>query len=669
VDRFERMLTLLRRGQSDSAEQLRAETPGAWLPRWVAGEPLSPALRQAHQLGSQIRAVRLDDSYAWAMTGDAVYRIARPGGEVHRLGLDGPREFAWDAAFADDTVVAVQDDRLLVWDLGSGKVLLATDPDEIPRRAGGLRSVAVGAGVAVAGTEGGYLLQWDLTDGRLLARTAAHGGDVNRLAISVDGTPIVLSIGGEDRWTQTLCFHDVDGLRRTGEVALAEDTGSGGWTVLDGRRRAVTVAFDGLLTVWDPTTAAPVVQFPTTTCPYAAPVFTAGGELAVLGEAGALRIVGLRDGTVRGTIRTDFTYAVGEVAVCGTFVFAAQSGSTEGRTNLLELTNPLARDDTRSPHFLDGVPATIGERPVVVALDQAGPFQVFDPADGRGIGEPIGERSNSHTTVGGHPTLRTVTVGGRDLVVVMSKLAPTTVDPATGETRTAPEPPLTPAVLSAAAARDGLIAAVDAGGTLAVWDAATLSLRTSAHVAGTFETTSVALGDLNGRAVVLTGTDGGGIRWFDGADLAELSPPGRFAERTGPPGHTVDGMNWPGPGAVTELEVVGTVVISTAGDTVTCADIATGDPSGPALVHPGKVWATLPAVLHGVPVIATSCDDRTLRVWEITTGRTLWTVVLPRRVYRILSVTADQFIVLDSGYLNAVAAPQDDGTAGIGPVL
>jgi WD40 repeat protein len=61
-------------------------------------------------------------------------------------------------------------------------------------------------------------------------------------------------------------------------------------------------------------------------------------------------------------------------------------------------------------------------------------------------------------------------------------------------------------------------------------------------------------------------------------------------------------------------------------------------------------------VLDGVPVIATSCDDRTLRVWEITTGRTLRTVRLPRTVHRILSVTTNQLIVLDSGYLIAVAA-------------
>ncbi|MFG2045159.1 WD40 repeat domain-containing protein [Dactylosporangium sp. NPDC048998] len=345
MDRFERVLTLLRSGQGESAEQLRAEDPGAWLPQWTAGEPLSPALRQAHRLGSQIRAVRLDDTYAWAMTGDGVYRIPRAGVEVHRFSLEGPHESHWDATFAGDTVVAVENERLRVWDLATGKLLLATEPDEIPRRAGRLRSLAVGAGVGVTGTEGGYLLQWDLADGRLLARTAAHGGYVTRVAISTDGTPTVLSLGGEDIWTGTLCFHDLDGLRRTGEVAMPEQTSCGGWTMLDGQRRAVTVAENGLLTVWDPTTAAPVAQFPATTRPSGAPVFTAGGAWAVLCETRALRIVDLRDGSLRGTIRTDFTGSVDKVAVCGSFLFAAQGHTFEGRTNLLELTDPLAQDD------------------------------------------------------------------------------------------------------------------------------------------------------------------------------------------------------------------------------------------------------------------------------------------------------------------------------------
>lgn len=98
------------------------------------------------------------------------------------------------------------------------------------------------------------------------------------------------------------------------------------------------------------------------------------------------------------------------------------------------------------------------------------------------------------------------------------------------------------------------------------------------------------------------------------------------------------------------------VVVSAVANAVTCADIATGEPAGPPLVHPGNVEAVLPTVLDAVPVVATSCADRVLRIWEIRTGRIILAVTLPRPVYRIVAVTTDQFIVLDNGYLIAADA-------------
>jgi hypothetical protein len=189
VDRFESMVALLRRGQAAEAERLWADEPdrGRWLPRWTAGEELSSVLRQARWLNDLIRGVAIDDAYGWVMTSRAVHRIPRDGGNVQRLGLEGPDEFHYESALVGDTVVAVTDERLLVWDLATGKMVLATDPDDVPRRAGGLRSLAVHDGVAVTGTEGGYLLLWDLADGGVLARTKAHGGDTSCVAISTEG--------------------------------------------------------------------------------------------------------------------------------------------------------------------------------------------------------------------------------------------------------------------------------------------------------------------------------------------------------------------------------------------------------------------------------------------------------------------------------------------------
>jgi WD40 repeat protein len=653
VDRFERVLALLRCGQSSAAAMLRAEDPGAWLPHWSAGEPLSPALRQVHQLGGMIRAVHVDDRYAWAMARDRVFRISCADGHMHQQPLQGPHEFYWEATFAGETVVAIDEERLLVWNVKSGERVLETDVDDVPRRAGRLRALGVGGGVAVAGTEFGYLLQWDLADGTLLAKTAAFDCSVNLVAISGGQQPTVMSTGGDD---PRLRFHELAGLRPAGDVALPEQVSCGGWTTLDGQLRAVTIAGDGLLAVWDPATTAPVARFPTTMSPTWAPVFSPDGASIIVGNRQAVHVFDLRDGFLRGTMRTDFTQQVAELAAHGSAIYAAQGLSTEGRTNLLELTDPPARDDTERSHFLDAVTATVHGKPVIIAVDDRGPLEILDTRDGHRIGERIGKQDNRYKAVGGRPWLATITVAEHDQVVVMTGLAPTVVDLATGQTRSTPQPSLTPAALFHVAARDGLIAALDAGGTIATWDATTLALHGSTPRSTAPHATSLALGSLHGRSVVLCGTASGAIRWFDATDLTEITPPGRFAEHVEPADFTPDRHDWPGPAAVTALAVVGSTVISAVGDQVTGADITSGEPRVPLLAHPAKVLAMTPAVLDGRLVVATSCADRTLRIWDIATGRETLTIALPRPVRQIVSFTADQITILDNGCLMAVRA-------------
>ncbi|MET8358640.1 hypothetical protein [Micromonospora sp. NPDC005171] len=104
-------------------------------------------------------------------------------------------------------------------------------------------------------------------------------------------------------------------------------------------------------------------------------------------------------------------------------------------------------------------------------------------------------------------------------------------------------------------------------------------------------------------------------------------------------------------------------MISVVGGTVTCADISTGESTGPALTHPGAVGAMLPALLDNVPVVATTCTDLVLRVWEIGTGRIIRSVALSGQVRRILSVTADQVVVFTGGHLAAVGPVTATGPA------
>jgi WD40 repeat protein len=626
VETFQETLNRLRAGHAVGDEP--------WRPRWTAGEELSPALRRSWALGNMITAVRLDDTDAWALAGDTVFRLPRAGGEARRLRLAGAGHRR--AVFAGDALITADDERVLGWDLATGARRMTTDPDDLPRRAGELSTLAVGGGTAVTGTEAGYLLQWDLTDGRLLARTAAHDDYVSAVAISAGGT--VVSIGAG-----RLRFHTGDGLRPISDVSGVADIMAAGWTTVDGAERAVTVDENGVLNVWDPATASWVTHLHTTTSPRGAPAFLAGGAWAALAEGPALRIVDLRDGTVHATVRTGFGSHVDAVDVRGSFVLAGQGSSTEGHLDLLELTDPLPQDAPDRSHFVDAVATTIDDRPVIVAQEQRGGLQVFDAADG----DRLGALGAGVRLDGGYPRLLS---DGR--LVVLTRLAPTTVDPATGHVRTSAEAPLTPAWLSAAAAGCGLIAAVDLGNTLAVWDSATLALTARAGLR--VDATALAITRLDGRPVILAGTDGGGIRWFDATDLHAIDPPGGFAGRGGPDDHEPDGMDWPGPRAVLRLEVLGSTLISAEGDVVRRTDLVTGEPAGPALRHPARVRTIRAADLDGVAVVATGCDDDVVRLWEVDTGRTRWSVPIGQRIFRVLAVTGDQVVLLVRGYFFAV---------------
>ncbi|KUL30848.1 WD40 repeat domain-containing protein [Actinoplanes awajinensis] len=657
MDRYDRITMLLRQGRTADAARLRAANPPDRLPRWTAGNPLSPDLRQIHELRDSLHGTHLDAGHAWAFSSDIIFRIARSDGHVHRTPLqtipgDGYRR---DAVFTAGTVTAIDDTRVYVWDMTTGRLLLATDPDDIPGPAGDLVSLAVGAGTAVTGTRAGYLLHWDLTDGRLLARTAAHTGFVHLVAIGTTGTPAVVSSGGDYVDDQTVHFHHLDGLRPLGTAQpIAQSITAAGWTVLDGQPRAVTLDDDGLLTVWEIPAAAPLWRVTIGGGSVGKHlVFTPDGTRMVVGSHGlTLHVVDVRDGTRHGTARTDFTTRIEHVAVHGSTAFAVQGLHSGGRTNLLDLTDRPAPDPGHHPRLLT---ATTDGQDTLVALDTHGLVHRYATHDGQPLAAPAGTPTGRYQAVGGHPHLATVTVSGRTQLVVMTDLVPTVVDPVTGATRTATADRLPDrSILWGLAAHDGLIAAVTIGGTVAVWDATTLTLRASTSVAETGRATDVALADRHGRTVVLVGFTDGSIRWYDGTDLTALTPPGPLAARAHPTGVTTDPADILGAHAVRALHVTGTTLLTAVGTTVTIDDLATGDPAGPALPHPSTVTDLCPAAGHGVPAVATTCADGTLRIWELRTGQLIRTFPLHPDTRRVLSVTGDQVVTLAVEYLLAV---------------
>ena len=119
----------------------------------------------------------------------------------------------------------------------------------------------------------------------------------------------------------------------------------------------------------------------------------------------------------------------------------------------------------------------------------------------------------------------------------------------------------------------------------------------------------MAVGELDGRPVVVTGSGDQTVRVWD---LATGSPVGEpltgHTERV----HAV---------AVGELDGRPVVVTGSDDQTVRVWDLATGAPVGEPLTgHTGDGRRGGGGELDGRPVVVSGSDDQTVRVWDLATG-------------------------------------------------
>ena len=148
---------------------------------------------------------------------------------------------------------------------------------------------------------------------------------------------------------------------------------------------------------------------------------------------------------------------------------------------------------------------------------------------------------------------------------------------------------------------------------------------------------AVTVAELDGRPVVISGSDDRTVRVWDLATGTPVS--GQFT------GHN----DWVR--AVTVAELDGRPVVISGSDdrTVQVWDLATGTPLGePFTGHGGPVLAVAVAEMGGRPVVISGSGDGTVRVWDLSTG----------------APVGDPFTGHD-GAVNAVAVAELDG----GPVV
>ena len=120
---------------------------------------------------------------------------------------------------------------------------------------------------------------------------------------------------------------------------------------------------------------------------------------------------------------------------------------------------------------------------------------------------------------------------------------------------------------------------------------------------------AVAVGELDGRPMIVSGSGDQSVRVWD---LATGAPIGDPLTGHGGPVNAV---------AVAELDGRPVIASASGDQSVRVWDLATGAPIGPPLTgHTGPVNAVAVAELDGRPVIVSASGDQSVRVWDLATG-------------------------------------------------
>ncbi|MFE5086965.1 hypothetical protein ACFRFN_43020, partial [Streptomyces mirabilis] len=83
--------------------------------------------------------------------------------------------------------------------------------------------------------------------------------------------------------------------------------------------------------------------------------------------------------------------------------------------------------------------------------------------------------------------------------------------------------------------------------------------------------------------------------------------------------------------------------------TVRVWDLTTGHATHSLIGHTGIGCAVATVMVDGRPIAVTASWDRTVRVWDLITGSCLTTLTLPHRA-QCVEISADATVVLGMGY-------------------
>ena len=454
----------------------------------------------------------------------------------------------------------------------------------------GVAAVAIaqlgGRPVVVSGGQDGTVRVSELATGTHVAAFTGHRFGVAGVAIAqLDGRPVVVSVGGFG--DETVRVWDL----ATGTPVAAFTAHSGGvWAVavadLDGRPVVISGAGgDEAVRVWELATGKPVTAFTGHGDGVAAvTVAELGGRLVVVsgGSVGTVRVWDLGAGETVGEPLTGHSFGVAAAAVAelGGRPVVVSGGYDAVRVRELATGAPVGEPFTGHSGGVWAVAvAELGGRLVVVSGGQDGTVRVWDLATGKPVTAFTGHS-------GGVAAVAIAQLDGRPVVVSGDEEGAVRVwELATGE-------------------------------TVAAFTGHSRGVAEFAHSRGV---AAVAVVDLDGRPVVVSGGEDGAVRVWE---LATGTRVAAFAHIPGVRGVAAF-AHIRGVAAMAVAELDGRPLVVSGGgsgdETVRVWDLASGMQVAAFTGHSQGVAAVAAAELDGRPVVVTGggFGDETMRVWEL----------------------------------------------------
>jgi WD40 repeat protein len=527
-------------------------------------------------------------------------------------------------------IVSGSGDRTLrVWDAATGSPIGSPFTGH---HTGDVTAVAAGQvdghAVIISGSTDGTVRVWDTATGTPVGDPlTGHIGEVNAVAVGhLAGRAVIVS-GSAD---QTVRVWDA----ATGAPVGDPITGHT-WSVttvavgqVEGRTIIVSGSGDRTVRVWDAATGTPVGDPLTGHTDWVTSVTVGqvdGRTIIASGSDRTVRVWDAATGTPVGdplTGHTDWVTSVTVGQVDGRTIIASGSGDRTVRVWDAATGTPVG--DPLTGHTGDVTAVAVGQvdgRTIIASGSFDRTMRVWDVATSSPVGNPLAGHTGEVTSVAvGQVEDRTIVVSGSVDRTVRVRDAATGApvgDPLTGHTRD-----VTAVAVGQVDGRT-IIVSGSADGAVRVWDAATGAPvgdpLTGAPVGDpltghTRDVTAVAVGQVDGRTIIVSGSADGAVRVWDAATGAPVGDPLT--------GDADQGAVWVTSVGVGQVEGRTIIVSGSADGAVRVWDAATGAPVGDPLTgHTGDVTAVAVGQVDGRTILASGSRDHTVRVRHITFRR------------------------------------------------